>query len=747
MNNDFKLVNPLSHSSSPAPLDGTPPKDLPSPPRRFTERVINLTDEPFAVVLWRIIRNRKWTIAAFALIVVAVVMVASLLMKPKYEAVGRVVVIFHRENDTGVLGFKGVGPSMLEDPEDTAAIDTQMSILRTDALAVQVINQLHLDKNPTFAGNSKGSTNQDRLVRTFHHDLSVSNVKGTRVIEIRFRSRDPKLSADVVNSLTKEYVNQFYRNQLQLSSQISDFLADQLKELKAKVGDSQQKLLDYQKENGLSSLDDTQNIVTTKLNDLNKDLTAAEADRVQKEVDYRLARSGQPELIAQLEPDSLLTTLRAREATLQNQIAQTSVQLGPANPKMVELSKQLSQARAAVRAEVIRIGTRIAYAYRSARNHERMLRRVLDNQKKVADNMNARALQAEILQHDFEANRKLYDDLLQKQKEISISSSLKSSNIWIVDPARVPKLPVEPNLPRNFVLSIFAGVIGGTLLAFGMEKMKRTISTLEQAQMLSPLPSLGVVPLVKAKSSHGLLRKLEGSNGNLIPALVSFQDPMSLAAESYKAVLTSLLLSQPTAPKVVQVTSALPGEGKTSVCTNLAILLARLHRRVLLVDADLRRPSIHLAMRLKPTAGLGALLRSSSTFEEAVISSAQIPNLFILPAGLVVLPDDTESLVWSLKGLVEGWRIRFDHIVIDTPPVLPMADAVRVSAEADSVILVVRSGQTSKDAFLRAQDSLIKVNARLAGFVLNGVQMDSSDFQYYRSYYGYAQPKRLGEGA
>jgi len=195
------------------------------------------------------------------------------------------------------------------------------------------------------------------------------------------------------------------------------------------------------------------------------------------------------------------------------------------------------------------------------------------------------------------------------------------------------------------------------------------------------------------------------------------------------------LLSQPTPPKVIQVTSALPGGGKTTVSMNLAILLARLRKRVLLVDADLRRPQIHLAMRLSGDTGLGPLIRNTVKFEEAVVSWANVPNLVILPAGPVTLPDDTELLMWSFQDWVKRWREQFDHIIIDTPPVLPVADAIRMSVEADAVILVIRSGQTSRDDFLRAQDLLSKVNARLAGFVLNGANLDRSDFRNYYSQY------------
>src|SRR2546422_3444310 len=573
MSKYFELMNQLGRDSAAVQLT----RAAPNLPNRYPQRLIDAPEQMSTAGLWRIIRNRKWTIAVFALVVVAIVVTASLLMKPQYEAVGRVV--FHRENDSGVLGFKSVHPSLLEDPEDRAAIDTQIGILQTDALAMQVINDLHLDKNPKFAGRAEQSGNEDRLVKSFHKNLTISKVKGTRLIEIQFRNSDAKLAADAVNGLANAYLDQFYKSQFQASTQISEFLANQLKELQSKVEESQQKLVNYQKENGIFGLDDKQNIVTAKLDDLNKELTAAEAERVQKEVNYRLASSGRPELIAKLEPDNLITKLRAQQADLENQMAQASVQLGPAHPKMGELSNQLAQAQRSVDAEVRRIGEHITYEYKSAVGRERMLRSALEAQKQAADKLNANAIQNNILKHEFETNRKLYEDLLQKQKEMAISASLKSSNIWIVDPARPPKLPAEPKILRNLALSLLFGIFGGVLLAFGLTKMNEKISTLEQALALSPLPSLGVVPLLEAKSKSRARAQLNGVNGDLKPEMVSFLQPLSLAAESYRALLTSILLSQSTPPAVILVTSALPREGKTTVSTNLAIAIARLDRK------------------------------------------------------------------------------------------------------------------------------------------------------------------------
>ncbi|MBI3404788.1 MAG: polysaccharide biosynthesis tyrosine autokinase [Acidobacteria bacterium] len=662
-------------------------------------------------------------------------------MSPKYEAVGRVV--FHRGNESGTLGLKGVDPLVgMEDPEDRAAIDTQIGILETDALATQVISDLHLERNPNFAGGLEPAGNEERLAELFHRNLRISKVKGTRLIEIRFRNRDPRLAADVVNDLSKAYVDRNFMSQFQASTHLSEFLVSQVKELEGNVKTSQQKLIDYQKENGIFGLDSKQNIVTAKLEDLNRELTAAETDRVQKEVNFRLANSGKPELVAKLEPGNLVTALRARQSELENQVALASVQLGPANPKMVELTKQLAQTQQAVEGELSRIADRISYDYRSSLGRERMLRRALEKQKQVADALSATAIQSNILSHEFETNRKLYEDLQEKQKELGISAGLKSSNIWIVDPAIPPSVPVEPNFLRNFGLALVFGLAGGVGLAFGLEKMNQKIYSLNEAQTLSPLPALGSIPLLDAKTMRGAFPGVQGIPAQLKPEMVSLQQPLSLATESFKLVLTSLLYSQSAHPGVILVTSALPGEGKTAVSTNLAILLARLNRRVLLVDADFRRPSVHRALQISANSGLGALLRKTAKFEEAVILCARVPNLFVLPVGPVNLPDDAELLLAEFGKLLEGWRNEFDHIIIDTPPTLAMTDAVSMSVEADSVILVLRSGQVAKDAFLRAQALLRGVNARLTGFVLNCAEVGVSEFKYYYGYYG-QDPKKI----
>jgi polysaccharide biosynthesis transport protein len=694
---------------------------------------------PLAATLWRIVRKHKLLIFATTAATVLLIGAATMLMKPKYQAVSRVV--FYREVPGDGMGWKGLNTADLgaEDADDRNAVQTQMGILNADALAMQVIQDLHLDTNPNFAGKGP-KPNEEQLLATFHSNLDVAKSPDTRLIEVKFKSTDPKLAADVVNDLANAYVEQNYKSKFKSSMNISNWLSQQLTELQSKVEESQQKLVDYQKENGLVGLDDNKNIVTDKLDDLNKELTAAQADRIQKETAYRLAQSGQSELVAKLEPNPLVARLHEREATLNEELANASVVFGPSHPKVRELKGQLQQVQASIKAEDSRIGDHIRNDYEAAVRRERMLGGNLEQQKRAANEMSAASIQYNILKRDYESNRQLYDGLLQKLKEAGVSATLKSSNIRIVDAARPPHKPVSPNVPRDLAFALLLGLGGGIGMAFVLEKWNDKVNTPEEVEILTPLMTLGIMPLLQTNTNgNSRPRLLKGRREH--PAPVCLSDASPAEVEPFRALLTSVLLSADTPPGVILVTSPLPGDGKTTVSSNTAVLLARRQKRVLLVEADLRRPGIGAGLLLQEGPGLASLLRDECTFEEAVQESGAIPNLFVLKASPISVGQDADLLVSRFHELVTQWRTKFDHIVIDTPPVLGATDALTLSAHADSVLLVIRFGHTTKDAFLHAQTLLSNVNANIAGVVLNGADFASPDFSRYSYAYGYGDTK------
>lgn len=696
---------------------------------------------------WPILRKHRWTILATIVFIVTVTTIVTLRTTPIYEAVGRIAV--GRENND-VLGFKSSGEGLNSeyDYDYTVALDTQVKILQSDAIALATAKALQLDKTPAFsraaaknadplAAPSVDPAQEAALMGFIQGGMKLAVVPKTRIIEIHFANPDPQLAAKVVNTLVNVYVEQNFKTKFESAMQTSDWLSKQLSDLQLKVETSQEKLVRYQKENGILGIDEKQNIVTSKLDELNKELTAAEADRIQKESKYRMTLSGNPELIASVDSNSLLARLRQQESDLRNQIAQSEVQLGPAHPRIRELNSQLQQVQVTVRSEIEKLSGRIKTDFQGASQREGMLRAALEGQKQQANKLNESAIEYSLLKRDVDTNRQLYEGLLQKLKEASVSAGLKSSNIRVVDVARVPLAPARPDKRRNIMLALAMGLVGGVVLAFLLEAVDNTVRTPEQAQTLSNLPALGIIPatstlLIRTRSQKALMAK----GGKEAVELVTYRRPKSDISESYRALRTAILLSSSgSPPKVMLITSALPQEGKTTTSINTAVVLAQKGARVLLVDADLRRPSIHKVFNIKPKVGLSTLLTGSSKVENTITHVPQLPNLFLLPAGPP--PPHPAELLGSplMKQFIAQWREQYDHVIFDTPPALSVTDSILLSVDMDSVVLVIRSGNTTKAALRRTRELLTQVNAKVLGVVVNAVDVNSPDYYHYY-YYG-----------
>ncbi len=362
----------------------------------------------------------------------------------------------------------------------------------------------------------------------------------------------------------------------------------------------------------------------------------------------------------------------------------------------------------------------------------------MDKQKQEANKLNESAIEYTLLKRDVDTNRELYEGLLQKLKEAGVAAGLKSNNFRIVDGARPPTAPIEPNIPRNLLFAAVLGLVSGVGLAFLLEGLDNTVRTTEQAQLISGVASLGMIPLGSKSSREGPNpKRLVIASSKEAVELVTQVRPQSQMAESYRALRTSLLLSNIGAPpKVIMVTSALPQEGKTTTSINTAVVLAQKGVRVLLIDADLRRPSIHKTLGMGPHSGLSNVLTGSTTVEQAITSSPILPNLFVLPSGTPP-PNPAELLASAnMRDLLNQLREQYDHVVIDTPPSLSVTDAVVLSPRADAVVLVIRSAQTTKQALRRSRDVLMQVNAKVVGVLLNAVDLSSPDYYYYYEYQG-----------
>jgi succinoglycan biosynthesis transport protein ExoP len=708
----------------------------------------------------RVLQKRKWYIVACLGTIFSVVAIASLKMTKVYEAKGTIEI----NKPDASLNFQN-SPTFSLDYYDPTELETEIRILQSDLLALQVIRELNLDRRSEFgAAPAPPSSSLDlapdplqadpdraaAMLGGFKGNLHVALSQNSRIIEVRYDSSDPQMAANIVNTLMQTYVENNFKARFESTMQASAWLQNQLVDMQMKVETSQEKLVKYQREHEILGIDEKQNITTEKLDELNKELTAAESDRMDREAFYRLVESGDPDAIASSAGSvegqgsgvqtatQLLDSLKNKEADLKLQIADLSPQFGPSYPKIAQLNSQLKEVSAQMQSEMKQIASKVRGQYVTALQRENMLRDALEKQKQEANKLNESAIEFNLLKRDADTYRALYEGLLEKLKEAGIAAGLKSNNFRIVDSARPPGAPIEPNIPRNLLFSLALGLATGVGLAFLLEGLDNTIRTTEQAQMISGLAPLGMIPLGSKSAREGPNpKRLVIASSNEAVELVTQVRPQSQMAESYRALRTSLLLSNlGSPPKVIMMTSALPQEGKTTTSINCAVVLAQKGVKVLLIDADLRRPSIHKTLGMGPCSGLSNVLTGSKTLEQVITRTPILPNLWVLPAGTP--PPNPAELLASANMLekLNELREQYDHIVIDTPPSLSVTDAVVLSQRADAVVLVIRSGQTTKQALRRSRNLLAQVNAKVVGVLLNAVDLRSPDYYYYYEYQG-----------
>ena len=730
-------------------------------------------DEPFSIAeVLSVVRRRKLVILTCVAVGLLLALAASLAMTPKYASVS--VIEINKEN-SDALGLDTAMAALSEgaDPLDhTITMQTDANALQSDTLALQVIDQLHLDTRPEFRWkpspwNSKEEMDEislplesaphrrENLLKVFHKNLAVKPVSSTRMIEVHYLSPDRQVAASVVNTLVNAYIEQYFLKRYTATAQASAWLSQQLADLKTQVEAAQQKLVDYQKQNGILGTDAANNIVMTRLEDLNKQLTDAEGERITRQVINELVKSGNAELISGLAGNSLnansssalnslslLQTLRGQESELKVQYAQATSKFGPSYPTLIEMSNQLDALKTAIRDEIQKVGTRAENDYLTALHKEQMLHSSFEKQKTEANKLNDKAIQYTILKHEADSSSNLYDELLEKLKSAGILSGLRSTKMVVIDPGRPGANPVRPNFLLNQGIGLVTGLLLGVALAFITESSDNTIRNPDQIEAETMMPQLGIIPDFNsnfldrthyAKRILGWTRVPLNSKKKVSkPFAVAVPD--SPLAEAYRQVRSSIMLSGIELPKVFLVTSALNREGKTTTAINLAAVLAQQEAKVLLVDADLRRPSIEsrLQMPISDT-GLSSILSAKDGSTSAIVEYGGQPGLFVLGAG--PKPHNPAELLGrrQMTDLMELWRQTFDVVVIDTSPVLSVTDAVVLSSKVDAVLLVARSEETTKQSLLRTRDMLCRANAKIAGFVVNAADPNGCDYYRYDS--------------
>ncbi|MBI1747978.1 MAG: polysaccharide biosynthesis tyrosine autokinase [Acidobacteria bacterium] len=751
-----------------------PEKAAPRPVEPLPVEMDELGESVHVRDYWRVLVKHRWIVLTCLLIFVTVAAIGSFKAVPIYKAYAKLEIEAEKSN---ILPYKTVVELETQMVNQDQYLQTQFKILQSRTLARRVIETLKLkagdaplswDDDPLanaeqlmtywFAreGAREDADTESRLITRFLKKLEVTPVRNSRLVEVSYLSPDAPMAARIVNTLGNEYILLNFESKYDATQKATEFLSKQLVDLKIKVERSEEDLVKYAQAHDILGLDEKQNVTVRTLGDLNDALTKARTDRLRRESLYRIVKDTASSSFPEVIKTPLIVELEKLSAELRQRYVKLSSSFKAGWPELDQVINQMAAINEQLQKERVRSLSSIEVDYSAALRHETMLRTAFENQKVEANRLNQNAIQYNILKREVDTNKQLYDGLLQRMKEASISAGLKSSNIRIVDQAEVPRYPDRPRKGLNILLSLALGLSLGIGLAFFKEYMDNSIKTPDDVDRWVRLPNLGVIPSIRSIYDRKRLigygygqhsRALQKGDGPPAIGTIAHTDSTSIIAEAYRSVRTALLLSHSEKPpKTILLTSANPSEGKTTSAINLAISLSQLGGRVLLVDCDMRNPHCHSILSLPNKQGMSSFLAANIEVSSLIIETA-ITNLFVIPAGKIP-PNPAELLASSrMRQMLQLVDEFFEFIVIDSPPVLAVTDALILSRVVDGVVLVVRAETTPKLMVQRVKRSLQTAGAKILGVLINQANVRSADYTYYyKSYYSYRYGEAASEG-
>jgi capsular exopolysaccharide synthesis family protein len=559
----------------------------------------------------------------------------------------------------------------------------------------------------------------------------------TDIIRISFDSLSPKLSADVVNKMIAAYVQRSFETRFDSTRRVSSWLSGQLEDLKQQVQTSQEQVMDLQKRLGILGFDPNHSQINASVEQLSHAANEARIARILSESRYRMLSGMDPRTIGGT-IDSMpgttageLNSLRSQLAGAKANYAKLETDFGPNHPQSKAIKAQIDELTNQIGAEQNRLLQQARQSYLAARTNEDQTTAALEGEKSNAYKLRDDLVEYTLRQREFESNRSLYESLLQKLRTADVQAGLESLEIDVVDRAMLPAAPRLRATSTIILISMVFGLLAGIILAFLMESLDTGLRSIAEIESITQLPSLAIVPRSRRSTQD------QANLSTAMRNIGSLSQPKSQFAEAFRALRTAIMLSNAgRPPKLILLTSATPAEGKTTAAGNLACILAQGDARVLLIDGDLRRPSIHHRFGLNGRTGLTTLLTGATTLDDSIQKIPEVPNLDILVSGPIP-PFPTEMLSSeAMVKLLQHCGEIYTHIIIDSPPVLSVTDGVILARDSDAVVLVVRHGKSSKHIVRRARDLLIRAGAPLTGIVLNAVDLSSPE---YYGYYGYSE--------
>ncbi len=716
----------------------------------------------------KVVQKRLWIVVAFFVVTVSLTIMSISKQRPYYQASARLQI--ERETPNVINVQEVVRPDQGFYGDEF--FQTQVKLLQSRSLALEVATRLGLGRKgaatpapprapsgfleglksivgigsrrgasptPSPADSAaQGDQFNSMLIDTVLGMIAINPVKNTQLVDVVSTSGEPRLAADVANTLAVTFIERSQNQRLTTTREASSWLTSQLEEARKKVEIAEMALQRYKEEHDIIAPESRESLVVQKLDELNTALTRAKMDRIALETRFRQMEkltlgSDLMDTFPGVIDNPMVQQLRRDYFQLQNELSDLTKTYTPKHPKIIALKSQIDSMGERVRAEVDKVRQSVRNEYEVAQAREKSLQEALEQQKRVSQGLSQKYIQYSVLDREVENNRRIYDVLLNRAKETGLVEGLHTGNIRIIDRAEVPRGPSGPNLSRSLAMSILFGLLGGIGLAFFFEYLDDSIKDPDDLEKHVQLPFLAPIPIIKPK------------NKSTLPEMIAFKESKAPSAEGYRSARTSIIFSSPDAPPgAILVTSSGPEEGKTTTAVNLAITMANAGKKVLLVDADLRKPRLHQVFGLKNDLGLSNLLTERTDVTAAVHQTA-IAKLSLITSGPI--PPNPAELLGSqrMRNLIATLRTGFEFIIFDCPPVISVTDASVLASTVDGIVLVVKAGKTSHRIVNRAKKRLEDVRGKILGVILNSVNVHRSRYyyspHYYYSYYGEERKK------
>jgi len=719
----------------------------------------------------RIIRKNRVSAIAFAALVTLLVAGYAFSLKDLYTPIARI------EVDPPSAGIKTLEIEWNNgNQSDADYLETHSQMLNADSLALSVVRDLHLDRNPKFVGAKALAAygNQDAgppsagdgpahpyleeqfeyarrtpletiALAKLQHNLATNTVHASRIIEVSYSDNDPKLAQDILNTLVTNYMDQNYKRRYASTMQASDWLAGQLDGLKKRVEEANVAVTRYQKRFGIVEVETKNLPLAEQMAEVNHQLGGAQAIRIEDEAYIRMIDTGQLDAVPALRDDLLYGNLMEHLADSRAALAQARAVYGDASPNVRKVEEQSNEYKEEADAERERVVKRLHTTYEASKARETMMLKAREDLRRQLGDSASRMVQYDTLRSDAQANTVLYDTLKGRLFEAGVYAGLGYTNIHIVDLA--PRLRTATGPHRDLIVAIgaIASSFMALVLVFIKEGLNNTVRTPDDIKDWTGLPSLAMIPPINQSGNGTRAHALKQAVASVTMRSTTRNSGSHLLmtgnhtpeAEAMRDLRTAIMLSRPGgAPRVVLVASSAPSEGKTTVAINLATVFAQ-RGKTCLIDGDLRKPMVANAFGLRAGRGLSHLLTGSATFDEVLWPTPDVPNLSLLPVG--VLPPNPADLIASepMRLAVLAAREKFEHVVIDSPPAIPFSDARVLSSLADVVVVVGRYGVTTRRAITRCAQIFDEVGAPIVGVVVNDIKINSADYHYYN--YGYSK--------